>query len=204
VQYLIAYHAKLFFYKENIYFKEVLNEQEQEIFVRELQKILQEVGPEMIVALDTPLVVKEMMLSILRNGWPVQFKTAELEEVPLVTVKENYRPGKAVTVELLLEEARETLPDGGEFFASTSVGTAQTTVVKRKTAQTIWDIVVREEGTLEKVVTRLKPYQLKVQVFYQDKNQKITMTDLNVISSVLGKLKRNKALKRKFKQGGVS
>ncbi|EKA7759940.1 glycosyltransferase family 2 protein, partial [Listeria innocua] len=70
--------------------------------------------------------------------------------------------------------------------------------------QTIWDIVVREEGTLEKVVTRLKPYQLKVQVFYQDKNQKITMTDLNVIKSVLGKLKRNKALKRKFKQGGVS
>ncbi|EFR91166.1 glycosyl transferase, group 2 family protein, partial [Listeria innocua FSL S4-378] len=185
-------------------FKEVLNEQEQEIFVRELQKILQEVGPEMIVALDTPLVVKEMMLSILRNGWPVQFKTAELEEVPLVTVKENYRPGKVVTVELLLEEARETLPEGGEFFASTSVGTAQTKVVKRKTAQTIWDIVVREEGTLEKVVTRLKPYQLKVQVFYQDKNQKITMTDLNVISSVLGKLKRNKALKRKFKQGGVS
>ncbi|MBC2267048.1 glycosyltransferase family 2 protein [Listeria sp. FSL L7-0083] len=204
VQYLIAYHAKLFFYKENIYFKEVLNEQEQEIFVRELQKILQEVGPEMILALDTPLVVKEMMLSILHNGWPVRFKTDELEEIPLITVKENYRPGKAVTVELLLEEARETLPEGGKFIASTSVGTAQTKVIKRKTAQMIWDIVVREKGTLEKVVTRLKPYQLKVQVFYQDKNQKITMTDLNVISSVLGKIKRNKALKRKFKQGGVS
>ncbi|EAW7118702.1 glycosyltransferase [Listeria monocytogenes] len=201
VKYLIAYHAKLFFYKENTYFREVLSESEQAIFVQELQKILQEVGASTIMELDTPLVVKEMMCSILQNGWPLQFETAEKQDIPLVTVKENYRIGKTVAIELLLEEA--DIHDV-KWVARTSFKEMPARLVKRKENQTIWDVVVREKGTVEKAVFNLKPYQTKARLFYQDEEKETPIADINIISSILGKLKRNRALKRKFKQGGVS
>ncbi|MDT0016366.1 glycosyltransferase family 2 protein [Listeria swaminathanii] len=201
VQYLIAYHAKLFFYKENRFFREVLSEAEQEVFVRELQKVLQEVGASTIMELDTPLVVKEMMCSILRNGWPIKFETAEQQSIPLVTVKENYRIGKAAAIELLVEEAS---PHDGKWIARTAFKNVPAQIVKRKTDQTIWDIVVREQGTIEKVVFKLKPYQTKARLFYQAAEKETLLAEVNVVSSILGKLKRNRALKRKFKQGGVS
>lgn len=204
VQYLIAYHAKLFFYKENSYFKEVLNEEEQEIFVRELQKILQVVEKETILKLDTPLVVKEMMLSILRYGWPIQFEAANIQEVPVTTVKENYRIGKAVSIELYLEEARLNLPDEGRFIAHTRFRGLPTKLIKRQVDQKIWDVIVRKQGTIEKAIFKLKPYQNKVSIYYQDNMTKFTITNINVLSSILAKLKRNKELKRKFKQGGLS
>ncbi|MBC1543572.1 glycosyltransferase family 2 protein [Listeria cossartiae] len=201
VQYLIAYHAKLFFYKENSYFREVLSETEQETFVRELQKILQEVGASTIMELDTPLVVKEMMCSILRNGWPLHFEAVDEQRTPLVTVKENYRIGKAVTIELLVEEART---NASKWVARTAFKDVPARLVKRKVDQTIWDIVVREQGTIEKAVFKLKPYQTKARLFYQAEEQETPIADINIVSSILGKLKRNRALKRKFKQGGVS
>ncbi|MBC1986465.1 glycosyltransferase family 2 protein [Listeria sp. FSL L7-0478] len=201
VQYLIAYHAKLFFYKENSYFREVLSETEQETFVRELQKILQEVGASTIMELDTPLVVKEMMCSILRNGWPLHFETVDEQSIPVVTVKENYRIGKAVTIELLVEEART---NAGKWVAKTAFKDIPARLVKRKVDQTIWDIVVRERGTIEKAVFKLKPYQTKARLFYQAEEKETPIADINIVSSILGKLKRNRALKRKFKQGGVS
>ncbi|HEM2232746.1 TPA: glycosyltransferase family 2 protein, partial [Listeria monocytogenes] len=194
-------HAKLFFYKENTYFREVLSESEQAIFVQELQKILQEVGASTIMELDTPLVVKEMMCSILQNGWPLQFETAEKQDIPLVTVKENYRIGKTVAIELLLEEA--DIHDV-KWVARTSFKEMPARLVKRKENQTIWDVVVREKGTVEKAVFKLKPYQTKARLFYQDEEKDTPIADINIISSILGKLKRNRALKRKFKQGGVS
>ncbi|MBC1611695.1 glycosyltransferase family 2 protein, partial [Listeria welshimeri] len=165
VQYLIAYHAKLFFYKENSYFKEILNEEEQEIFVRELQKILQVVEKETILKLDTPLVVKEMMLSILRYGWPIQFEAANIQEVPVTTVKENYRIGKAVSIELYLEEARLNLPDEGRFIAHTRFRGLPTKLIKRQVDQKMWDVIVRKQGTIEKAIFKLKPYQNKVSIY---------------------------------------
>ncbi|EFR88118.1 glycosyl transferase, group 2 family protein, partial [Listeria marthii FSL S4-120] len=44
----------------------------------------------------------------------------------------------------------------------------------------------------------------KARLFYQAAEKETLLAEVNVVSSILGKLKRNRALKRKFKQGGVS
>ncbi|MBC1472615.1 glycosyltransferase family 2 protein [Listeria seeligeri] len=199
VKNLIAYHAKLFFYKENVYFNEILNVAEQKAFVLELQQIFNEVGASTILALDTPLVVKEMMLSILQNGWPVRFETLPLKEIPLVTIKENYQIGKPAVIELILEEQLNTLPNDGRFVAVTRFGECSAEIVTRKSEQKIWDIVVRQADTIERAVFKLKPYQSKVQFFYKDSTKKTSIADVRVMSSLLGKVKRNIKLKRDFK-----
>ncbi|AHI55582.1 glycosyltransferase family 2 protein [Listeria ivanovii] len=196
---LIAYHAKLFFYKENVYFKEVLSEAEQRTFVVELQQILKCVGATTILALDTPLVVKEMMLSIMRQGWPVQFETEPLNEIPLVSVREVYRLGKPAVVELLLEEQRQSLPNEGQFVLDTSFGEIAAKLISRKSDQKIWDIVVREAGSMERAVFKLKPFQNKVVIYYKDQLKKTSIVELRVMNSLFGKVKRNIKLKRDFK-----
>lgn len=196
---LIAYHAKLFFYKENVYFKEVLSEAEQEGFVVELQRILKVVGANTILALDTPLVVKEMMLSIMRNGWPVQFEMEPLSEVPLVSIKEVYRIGKPAVVELSLEEQRQSLPNEGQFILGASTDSSSAKLITRKSDQKIWDISVRKAGSIERAVFNLKQFQNKVAIFYKDRYKKTSIIELRVMNSLLAKIKRNIKLKRDFK-----
>lgn len=199
VKNLIAYHAKLFFYKENVYFNEVLSEAEQKVFVLELQQILKEVETSTILALDTPLVVKEMMLSIVQNGWPVQFETLPLKETPLVSIKENYKIGKPAVIELIFEEQLNTLPNAGQIVAVTRFGESSAKIVTRKTEQKIWDIIVRKTGAIERAVFKLKPYQSKVHFFFKDDTKKTSIVEVHVMKSLLGKVKRNIKLKRDLK-----
>ncbi|EUJ48433.1 glycosyltransferase family 2 protein [Listeria rocourtiae] len=123
VQYLISYHAKLYFYKENVYFREVLTEQEQEEFVTAFQQIFSEIEEKYVWELDTAQPVKEMMLSLRKNGWPVRFETSSIADVPIVALHKKWRGNGHAELICDIEESRVDLPENSFFAAKTLFST---------------------------------------------------------------------------------
>ncbi|AQY51636.1 putative galactosamine-containing minor teichoic acid biosynthesis protein GgaA [Listeria weihenstephanensis FSL R9-0317] len=200
VQYLISYHAKLYFYKENTYFREVLTESEQEAFVLAFQKILGEIDEKYIWELDTPQVVQEMMMSIRKNGWPIHFETAPLAEVPIVSLHKNWRPNGHAELICDIEESRTALPEKSFFAAKTLFATKQAELLKRNQDVLIWDVVVRPAGTISKAKIRLKPWELRGKWFYQDANKKVELEQFRLTAELKQKVQRRLKLKRALNQ----
>ncbi|MBC2315227.1 glycosyltransferase family 2 protein [Listeria booriae] len=200
VQYLISYHAKLYFYKENVYFREVLTEDEQAAFVSCFQQIFSEIEARFIWELDTAQVVKEMMLSLRKNGWPIQFETAELADIPVVTMSKKWHKNGHAELICQVEEARTEFPGDGFFAVKTLFATKQASVVKRKEAQRIWDIVVRPVGSISTTKIKLRPWELRGKWYYQNPEKKVVLEDFNLTAEFREKTKRRLKLKRALNQ----
>ncbi|MBC6310944.1 glycosyltransferase family 2 protein [Listeria sp. FSL L7-1582] len=200
VQYLISYHAKLYFYKEHVYFKEVLTEAEQADFVTAFQRIFSEIEERYVWELDTMQPVKEMMLSLRKNGWPVRFETAPLVDIPVVTLRKKWRPNGHAELFSDIEESRVALPEKSFFAAKTLFSTKRAVVEKRSEDQLIWNVVVRPAGTIRTAKIRLRPWELRGKWFYQNENRKVELEHFRLTAELRQRVKRRLKLKRALNQ----
>lgn len=200
VQYLISYHAKLYFYKENVYFRDVLTAQEQEAFVTTFQQIFSEVEERYVWELDTAQPVKEMMLSLRKNGWPVRFETALLADIPIISLHKKWHANGHAELICDVEEARTILPEKSFFAVKTLFSTKKATLEKRSEDQLIWDVVVRPAGTISKARIRLKPWELRGKWFYQHADLKVELEHFRLMAELRQRAKRRLKLKRALNQ----
>lgn len=200
VQYLISYHAKLYFYKEHVYFKEVLTEAEQADFVTAFQRIFSEIEERYVWELDTMQPVKEMMLSLRKNGWPVLFETAPLVDIPVVTLRKKWRPNGHAELFSDIEESRVALPEKSFFAAKTLFSTKKAVIEKRSEDQLIWNVVVRPAGTIRTAKIRLRPWELRGKWFYQNENRKVELEHFRLTAELRQRVKRRLKLKRALNQ----
>ncbi|MBC1474090.1 glycosyltransferase family 2 protein [Listeria grandensis] len=200
VQYLISYHAKLYFYKENIYFREVLTDVEQEAFVRALQSVLGEVEERYIWELDASQPVKEMMSSIRKKGWPIQFEAAPLAEIPMISLHKKWRRNGHAELISDIEESRTALPEKSFFAVKTLFTTKRAKLTKREQDLRIWDVVVRPAGTISTAKIRLRPWELRGIWFYQNTERKVELEHFHLTTELKQKVKRRLKLKRALNQ----
>ncbi|EUJ32770.1 glycosyltransferase family A protein [Listeria cornellensis] len=200
VQYLISYHAKLYFYKEHVYFREVLVEEEQAAFVTAFQRIFSEIEERYVWELETAQPVKEMMLSLRKSGWPVRFETAPLVDIPTVTLHKKWRPNGHAELFSDIEESRVALPEKSFFAVKTLFSTKKAVVVKRSEDQLIWDVVVRPAGTIRTAKIRLRPWELRGKWFYQHEKRKVELEYFRLTAELRQRVKRRLKLKRALNQ----
>lgn len=146
IQYLITYHMKLFFFqKNNNLMLEILNKDEQEEFVQVMQSILQIIDEKYIWDVQTKYYIKEFMIAVKNDGWPLKFKEIKPEMDKLIIEKTTLllKKGRLYII-VLFNCDQYALKKGDYLFLQTKFRkTILTPKIKDKKVK-IWGVTVKD------------------------------------------------------------